>query len=320
MKDNYSVYIHIFPNGKKYIGITRQKVENRWQNGKGYKDQPIYQDILKYGWDNIEHVVLFSNISKSKAQELEIKLIKEYDSIENGYNISKGGDCGADFKCEFEYNGQIYNAQQLADISNCDLDYHDITNRINAHGWTIEKTLNTPKQNRGIKFEYNGKLLTVKELYEIRINKELTYNQIKSRLLGCHWDVERAITQPNNQKNQPFGVGEKIYEYNGQMYNSYELSQLSPVEGLTSSDITNRINHHGWDVEKAITQPKKKMNLLFTYQGKEYDSHQLAEICVDKSITYHDVTDRNRRNWTVEEIINIPKGMTKKQYYKNINQ
>ena len=90
-ENNYNVYMHIFPNGKKYIGITRQKVEKRWSNGEGYKEQPLYQDILKYGWDNIEHIVLFSNISKSEAQELEIELIKKYNTIENGYNISKGG-------------------------------------------------------------------------------------------------------------------------------------------------------------------------------------------------------------------------------------
>ena len=32
----YCVYKHIFPNNKVYIGVTCQKPEYRWRNGKGY--------------------------------------------------------------------------------------------------------------------------------------------------------------------------------------------------------------------------------------------------------------------------------------------
>ena len=35
---SYSVYIHINKvNGKKYVGVTRGKPENRWRKGNGYK-------------------------------------------------------------------------------------------------------------------------------------------------------------------------------------------------------------------------------------------------------------------------------------------
>ena len=30
----YTVYEHIAPNGKKYIGITRRKPEYRWNHGR----------------------------------------------------------------------------------------------------------------------------------------------------------------------------------------------------------------------------------------------------------------------------------------------
>ena len=35
MSENYTVYMHRFPNGKVYIGITKQTVEERWRNGVG---------------------------------------------------------------------------------------------------------------------------------------------------------------------------------------------------------------------------------------------------------------------------------------------
>ena len=255
----YKVYIHIFPNNKVYIGITRQTLQQRWgKNGQGYKKQKVYKYIIKFGWDNIEHKLLYDNLTSSEAQKIEIELINKYNSIENGYNEDTGGGLGGDCWCEFNYNGIIYTAKELADMSKYDLSYHDITNRINSHGWSIDKAINTPKGRRNVKFKYNNKLYSIKELYEIRINKDLTLNQIKDRLLNKNWDIERAITQPSNVKKQPKGLGKKIYEYKGKLYNSYELCLMSKIDNLTPFDITNRINHHGWSVEKAITQPKRK--------------------------------------------------------------
>lgn len=36
----YIVYMHIFPNGKKYIGMTGKKPSYRWENGlSGYVEK-----------------------------------------------------------------------------------------------------------------------------------------------------------------------------------------------------------------------------------------------------------------------------------------
>lgn len=91
----YSVYMHIFPNGKKYIGITSQHpIEKRWSSsGSGYRQCPkMWAAIQKYGWGNVDHIVLHENLSKGMAEAEEIRLIKEHDSIRNGYNIDNGGN------------------------------------------------------------------------------------------------------------------------------------------------------------------------------------------------------------------------------------
>ena len=62
--------MHRFPNGKVYIGITKQTVEERWRNGEGYKTQLVHRAIEKYGWGNIEHIVLASCLSKKDAEQL----------------------------------------------------------------------------------------------------------------------------------------------------------------------------------------------------------------------------------------------------------
>lgn len=93
MEENYKVYIHIFPNGKKYIGITKREIKDRFDNGNGYQTKIMKNAIKKYGWDNIKHEVLFENLTREKASSLEISLIKKYHTtnIKYGYNICKGG-------------------------------------------------------------------------------------------------------------------------------------------------------------------------------------------------------------------------------------
>ena len=92
---NYTVYLHKFPNNKVYIGITSQNVNRRWRNGKGYrhKQDLVFRAIQKYGWENIEHIILHENLSKEQAEQKEIELISEYNAMnpKNGYNCESGG-------------------------------------------------------------------------------------------------------------------------------------------------------------------------------------------------------------------------------------
>lgn len=90
----YSVYIHTFPNGKKYIGVTSWKPELRWgANGCNYKNPYMVNAIKKYGWDNITHKIIAENLTADQASQMEIKLIQKYNSADKryGYNISLGG-------------------------------------------------------------------------------------------------------------------------------------------------------------------------------------------------------------------------------------
>ena len=54
--NKYKVYMHICPNGKKYIGITQQDVLKRWNYGNGYKGC-----VLFYKW------YIFANIHMNET-------------------------------------------------------------------------------------------------------------------------------------------------------------------------------------------------------------------------------------------------------------
>lgn len=97
--NNWIIYKHTFPNGKHYIGKTSQIPEDRWgKNGSRYQKQKlIWRAIQKYGWDNVIHEILYTNLSKEEANDKEIECIKKYHSHYKdpegpGYNITKGGE------------------------------------------------------------------------------------------------------------------------------------------------------------------------------------------------------------------------------------
>ena len=79
-------------NNKSYIGITCQKPIYRWgHEGHNYRFQTkFYNAILKYGWDNFSHEILFENLTKQEALEKEAELINTYNAVKEGYNEISG--------------------------------------------------------------------------------------------------------------------------------------------------------------------------------------------------------------------------------------
>lgn len=91
----FTVYMHVSPNDKRYVGITSQEVEVRWQRGNGYRDNLHFKNaIKKYGWDNFEHLILATDLTLSEACKMEQDLIAQYCTMnpEHGYNHTTGGN------------------------------------------------------------------------------------------------------------------------------------------------------------------------------------------------------------------------------------
>lgn len=92
-------------NGLSYIGqttnLTKRLRDHRYNAKHMYKSnagQRIVQAIREFGFENFEVSILFqSNLCDDKQQlrkllyEKEIFFISKYDTINNGYNITKGG-------------------------------------------------------------------------------------------------------------------------------------------------------------------------------------------------------------------------------------
>lgn len=100
------IYKYTSPSNKSYIGQTinekirmkRHKYAAKHHTEKGRSK--FYRAIRKYGWDNFTYEVLFTidNDDKKRVKEkldfMERYYIRKFDSYNNGYNMTLGGDCG----------------------------------------------------------------------------------------------------------------------------------------------------------------------------------------------------------------------------------
>lgn len=110
--NNRVIYCLEFPNGKKYIGQTKN-INKRIINYK-YNDtrnqHKIHNALKKYGFECVIFTIIAENLNLQQANELEIHYIKEFKCIENGYNISAGGNKSPTEQEEVKQKLRNYNA------------------------------------------------------------------------------------------------------------------------------------------------------------------------------------------------------------------
>ena len=245
MGENYKIYVHIFPNGKLYIGQTRQTLVNRFgKSGCNYKGcVRLYEAIKEFGWDNIIHLLLFDNLSSEIADILEIELIKKYKTydINYGYNMTLGGKDGVYKKKCYQYD---INGIFICEYENISIAvekygygiYQCLTNStLSAYGylWSYEEHKNIPKYNRknnGIPsrnrpvymYDFNGKYL---KSYDSIVQAEKDTGIPTYRITSCI-------------NGQTKSAGGFLWDYHKQ-------ENLSPYKEYNRKDIVKDIKHRG---------------------------------------------------------------------------
>ena len=93
-KFEYTVYKHVGPTAKVYVGITKNTPQHRWGvDGSGYKGCPkFWNAIQKYGWDKFRHDIVATGLTYEEAAAMEIELIEKYTRQNKTYNIMPGGN------------------------------------------------------------------------------------------------------------------------------------------------------------------------------------------------------------------------------------
>ena len=101
------IYRYKSPSGKYYIGQTIDEYSRRnvfLNTNIRYGGSKIDRARKKYGPENFEYTVLMKVTGDNQSEvkqylnTLEIGFIRMYDSFNNGYNSTEGGDSGC--RCE----------------------------------------------------------------------------------------------------------------------------------------------------------------------------------------------------------------------------
>lgn len=220
----FSVYIHTFPNGKKYIGISKN-IKKRFRNGKGYEGQPIvWGAIQKYGWKNVKTEIILSDLSEEEAKEKEIFLISKYKTNlrEFGYNQTLGGE-GA--------NGRKLTESQKREIAKRMSACNKGRKLTEEHKEKISKSLKGKKKNyteEGRKriIESNRTRIYSKETREkMSINTKIGMkNKNMSEYLSNKWRQEKEIRNAKTRLT--------LYDRYGVIYKNHNIQDDIVLLGL----------------------------------------------------------------------------------------
>jgi hypothetical protein len=90
----YSAYNKI--TGKSYIGLTKRTLKKRinchYYDAKRTNSKSRFHNALnKYSKDSFEWKILMNNVENEELPMFEKMFISLFDTINNGYNMSKGG-------------------------------------------------------------------------------------------------------------------------------------------------------------------------------------------------------------------------------------
>ena len=82
--------------GKSYIGFDSQWPKRKDAHKKRMYDKnniKFYNALKKYGWDNFEWEVVYQSLDGEHClQEMETFFVMKYNSFNNGYNSTLGGE------------------------------------------------------------------------------------------------------------------------------------------------------------------------------------------------------------------------------------
>lgn len=210
-------------------------------DGKGYKLQPkFYNAIQKYGWDNFQHDILYTDLNKENALKIESELIKKYNTIENGYNVSSYGN--------IESKRIIcLTTQEIFDSINEAADYGGIDNSNLSH--YLKGEYDTCGELNGIKLtweflDYPDKNKKAQQLREQRKQhrEQKFYTTEALEIIELYKDGMSIRQLAKNYQKSRESIKTILHFYNIPILSSYEKRRKGVVQLSDDKEVINQFD------------------------------------------------------------------------------
>lgn len=206
-------------NDKVYVGQTTMSVYERFSAHKKPSTQKqhgsykIYNAMSKYGVENFYVEILETDIPISMLDEKEIGYIAFFDSYNNGYNSTKGGDGRMITK--------IDNEETLLELYKRGLKAKEIADELGCCKATVFRTL------RKLGFQFHD-VVDKSKLIEL-YNQGLSYGEIANKMNIPEWTIERWCVKLGLRRRKEYMPHRDYFNYDGLIEDYY--SNL-PIETL----------------------------------------------------------------------------------------
>lgn len=179
----------------------------------------IYNAINKYGSENFYVETLDDNIPIDELDQKEIEYIKKYNSYENGYNSTPGGD------------GRVINIlnneEEVLKLANDGISAQELAERFGVHRATISRTLH----KLGFYFYESHEQEILELSSQGKTNKEI------ASLLGIHEEtVSRCLKNNGKRKHRLPLYKRDNFDYES-LFHDYE-NQVPIDDILVKYDIS----------------------------------------------------------------------------------
>lgn len=303
---------------KVYVGMTIQKYTNRWRDHIKFSFNPksktynhyFHKAIRKYGKENFKWSIL-ETVEKETREELikelkrlEINYIKQYDSKNNGYNLTDGGDC-SNIECKkikvYSDSGQLLETfNNVSELS----DKYKITKNVI---WLVCGRFSnyTKWNNHRLIFRYENDDVTkedLEKLSNINYDNSVSMYDLLGNLVKCFNNITIASNELNIARNRITACcsGRNsftlingiryIFKYGNNKPSEEEISYINTIKSdpksavIAIDSVTNEIiGKYSSQSEAAKELNIRKNNISEACSGKrksagKYNNHPIKWI------------------------------------------
>lgn len=301
-------------NGKKYIGQTIGSLKKRHSQHICQNETYFDRALNKYGAENFELEIIEDNIfDENELNDKEIYYINKFDTFNNGYNMTRGGNNGTKFN--EEDRDKIINL-----IKNTSMSFKEIGEKTGYTIYTISsinqgETLPLENEDYPIRTQRNTQKFSQDDIdivIDLLKTTDFSFDKI-SEITNTNWyfvsDVNRGKRKvaSNNEIRFPIRKNHKHTKITNELINSI-VSELQKDE-LSEEQIGELLNVSPYTVGQ-INRGKhsicKSMNISFpirqkqhrnktNYSGRKINDDQLLEIIdllLDTSLSTEEIARR----------------------------